>query len=397
MPKGPKLPHAQPPIQLASGRWQGRVRYYDEAGKRHEQTQTFTTQRAANAWSRDREQWLLHHPHAKEDKNEAFGPFLDDWLHAHAAQTRDTTAEGYAYAARHAKAALGDRPLRDLTPMDFQRLYQSLGDGGLAPSTIRQVHVVCRQALAVAVDYEMIVANPTLKAKPPRVTQPPITPPTPEQAKAFLRVANNHRLKALWYFLALSGCRRGEAIGLRWADIDWEQKIATIRVIQVGKATKRREHDPKTTHSRRAVGLSDFLIDVLREHQQEQRIVWQSDHPGQTQPPWVFTTQNGTWLAGDNVRKTFKILLGRAGLPESFRIHDLRHAMATVWLGQGVSPKVVSERLGHASIAITLQLYAHAMPGMQHEAANRLDAWIAGTDDDDDEDNGDPDTDGPMN
>ena len=96
-------------------------------------------------------------------------------------------------------------------------------------------------------------------------------------------------------------------------------------------------------------------------------------------PPWVFTPRRGTWLAGDNVRRTFKILLRRAGLPETTRIHNLRHAMATTWLSQGVPVKVVSERLGHASIAITLQLYAHVLPALQHAAANRIDSWLTGT------------------
>lgn len=378
MPKGPKLPHAHQPIPLQTGRWQGRVTYYDELGKRHEQNQSFATKREANAWSREREQWLLQHPDQRGE-SQVFGPFLDQWLSTvHASRIRDTTLAGYQLAARHAKAALADKPLRALTPLNFQRLYQTLIEAGLAPSTVRQVHVVCRQALNAAVDYGLVAVNPVLRAKPPRVTQTPITPPSPTDAMTFLRVADSHPLKAFWYFLALSGCRRGEALGLQWTDIDWERKTAAIRTIQVGKGRQRRLHAPKTQSGARTLALSDFLVAILRNHQDQQRAAWSLDHPGEPLPPWVFTTRRGTWLAGDNVRRTFKILLRRAGLPETTRIHDLRHAMATTWLSQGVPVKVVSERLGHASIAITLQLYAHVLPGMQHAAANQIDSWLTG-------------------
>jgi len=293
---------------------------------------------------------------------------------------RDTTTAGYTLAARHAKIHLGDRALGSLGPVDFQRLYQQLLDDGLAPSTIRQVHVVSRQAMNLAVDYGWIVANPVPRAKPPRVSQAPIIPPTPDDAKRFLRVADDHQLKALWYFLALSGCRRGEALGLQWADVDWDQKTVIVRQIQVGKAAKRRTHPPKTRSGARTIALSDFLLDVLRDHAGTQREVWRADHARQPQPPWVFTTQHGTWIDGDNARRQFKRLIAKARLPNSTRIHDLRHAMATTWLSRGVPVKVVSERLGHASIAITLQLYAHVLPGMQHAAANQMDAWLTEVD-----------------
>lgn len=93
---------------------------------------------------------------------------------------------------------------------------------------------------------------------------------------------------------------------------------------------------------------------------------------------WVFTTRTGTWLSPRNVHRRFKQLLKLANLPETTRIHDLRHAMATHWLTQGVPVKVVSERLGHSSIAITLQVYGHVLPHMQSQAAQMMDAAILG-------------------
>ena len=127
-----------------------------------------------------------------------------------------------------------------------------------------------------------------------------------------------HLLKAFWYFLALSGCRRGEALGLQWTDIDWEQKTATIRTIQVGKASQRRLHAPKTQSGARTLALSDFLAAILRSHQDQQRMAWSVDHAGEPLPPWVFTTRRGTWLARVAAPlKSFCVVQGCLRLPAS--------------------------------------------------------------------------------
>ncbi len=136
----------------------------------------------------------------------------------------------------------------------------------------------------------------------------------------------------------------------------------TIRQIQVGKAAHRHIHPPKTRSGARTIALSDFLVGILRTHHTTQEADWEKTHPNQRMSEWVFQAPSGTWLDGDQTRKMFKRLLRKAGLSETTRIHDLRHAMATTWLSQGIAVKVVSERLGHASIAITLPLHACA-PG----------------------------------
>jgi len=126
------------------------------------------------------------------------------------------------------------------------------------------------------------------------------------------------------------------------------------------------------------VALSDHLLGILRQQQSAQRLehvaageVWQNSG-------YVFTTAVGTWLSPRNVHRSFKQLVARAGLSPTTRIHDLRHAMATFWLANGVQPKVVSERLGHANVNITLQVYGHVLPNMQAEAANALDGAFFG-------------------
>ncbi|CAB1128384.1 protein of unknown function [Candidatus Hydrogenisulfobacillus filiaventi] len=193
-----------------------------------------------------------------------------------------------------------------------------------------------------------------------------------------LKAADGHLWRVLWYTIALTGCRRGEALGLQWADIDRERHTITIQRTLTGKAARRQVHEPKTASGRRVVAATRFLMDLLKEHQHQQKLAQLAAGPDWVETGFVFTTRTGKPLDGDNVRRAFKKLLKAAGLPPETRIHDLRHAMATWWLSQGVPVKVVSERLGHTSIAITLQLYGHVLSNMRAEAAEQMDAWLLG-------------------
>ncbi|NMP24108.1 tyrosine-type recombinase/integrase [Sulfobacillus harzensis] len=118
---------------------------------------------------------------------------------------------------------------------------------------------------------------------------------------------------------------------------------------------------------------------VLSQHRHQQRIEKMAAGPAWHDGGWVFTTRHGTWLAGGHVYDSFKRLIRHAGLPDTLRPHDLRHAMASYWLVAGIPIKVVSERLGHANITITLDIYGHLLPHMQADAANKMDAWITGS------------------
>ena len=184
--------------------------------------------------------------------------------------------------------------------------------------------------------------------------------------------------RVLWYVIALTGCRRGEALGLQWGDIDWDRRTIIIQRTLAGKAARKQLHEPKTAAGRRVVASSMFLMGLMKDHLHQQKLVRLAAGPDWVDTGFVFTTRTEKPLDGDNVRRAFKKLLTVAGLDKSTRIHDLRHAMATTWLAQGIPVKVVSERLGHASIAITLQLYGHVLPNMQAEAAEQMDTWLLG-------------------
>jgi len=183
-----------------------------------------------------------------------------------------------------------------------------------------------------------------------------------------------------------TGLRQGEALGLRWRDVDLD--VGQLRVahslqrVPIARRTGRGPEfvlaEPKTDRSRRAIHLPGVVIAALREHrvrQLEERFAsgaaWQD-------LDLVFCTTVGTPMVARNLSRAFAHLLKQAGLP-SIRFHDLRHSAATLMLAQGVSPRVIMETLGHSQIGMTMNLYAHVMPSMQREAADLMDAALCGS------------------
>ncbi|AEJ40798.1 Phage integrase [Sulfobacillus acidophilus TPY] len=380
MSSRPKEPHAAAPRKLPSGRWQARVTYWDrETGQRKELTRTFATEREAKKWAREeevklRETWLSPQTLLTLTVNNV----LDQWLDAKRLKpVARSTLESYIGHLRHVRQAFGNQLVKDISPSDIQKLYASLSHTH-SPRTGQYVATLLRSALDWAVTMDLIPTNPARKVSKPQVPRREMIVLTPEDATKLLRVAQQHRLYALWWFIALMGVRKGEALGLYWEDIDWNTKTVTIRRTLSGSGRRRYLSAPKTHHSTRTLAMPDILIQVLKqwkEQQQKDRIIAQTNW---VETPYVFTTKRGTPWDASAVTHHFKRVLRQGDFPTHWRIHDLRHAMATHWLASGISPKVVSERLGHASVAFTLQVYAHALPHQQAEAAEYMAARLLG-------------------
>ena len=370
-----KEPHAKDPRKLPSGRWQARVTYYDpETGDRHEIGRTFDKERAAKKWGREQEMSYREDPNRKPPSEETFSSFFEKWLEGTAAsRTRDTTAKAYRRYGKPLIRAIGNKSLKALTPADFQSIYSAMLKQGRATSTINHTHVVAHSSLDEAVNWGLIPFNPTDRVKPPRVVSPEIVPPSREDALKLLNAAAGDRLKALWWFISLTGCRKGEAIALKWSDVNWDRRTIVIRRTAVSDGGLLSIHDAKTVKGRRNLALSEYLVSLLREHQDSQRLEQELYGKEWNASGWIFPSEKGTLLWPSNVNRRFRLLRERAGLPGALRPHDLRHAMATAWITAGVPVKVVSERLGHANISITLQIYGHLLPHMQAEAAERMD------------------------
>lgn len=314
------------------------------------------------------------------------GAWLDEWLAAVGPSLRPTTRDLYQMAVRVWIAPrIGALRLAQVTPQVLQRLYMELGETGrhggaegLGPRSIRLAHQVLRQSLAKAVDWDLIRANPAAAGlELPRLTPKPMHTWTVAEARQFLTVTADDRFGLLWMLLVSTGLRRGEALGVRWEDLDLDSgRLAVVQTVVVA-SSRAYLSEPKTAHGRRVVRLQPQSVAALRRHrlrQTEDRLLvgaaWDNTD-------LVFTTATGGLLHPRNIVRAFDQAVERAGVPR-IRIHDLRHTAATLALREGVHPKLVQEMLGHANVAITLDLYSHATDDMHQEAAERIGRALFG-------------------
>ncbi len=303
------------------------------------------------------------------------GEYLDCWLADCVKGTvRASTFERYEYAVHpHIKPALGRVKLKSLTPAHVRRFYREKLDAGLSPATVHKMHVVLHKALDQAVSDGMISRNVTDALKLPRIDREEINPLTAEEANRLIEAAHGDRLKALYVLAVHSGLRQGELLALRWEDLDLEARTLRVRRTLTWAGGKHSLAEPKTKKSRRTVRLTTGAVAALRDHLERQ--LSEMDRLGSLYKNGnlVFTNETGGIVNPSNLRnRSFAKLLERAGLSRA-RFHDLRHTCATLLLSKNVNPKIVSEMLGHANIAITLDTYSHVLPTMQEGAVRALE------------------------
>jgi integrase len=309
------------------------------------------------------------------------GEYLDRWLADSVSDTvKATTFERYEQITRlHLKPALGRVKLKALTPAHVRGLYREKLEAGTSARTVRYIHTTLHKALKQAVMDGLIPRNATEAVKPPQPTREEMHPLTPEQAKLLLQAAHESgdRLEALYVLAIHTGLRQGELLGLKWDDVDLDdgslQVRRTLAITKYGSVFT----SPKTSGSRRSVKLTQRATEALRSHLERQ--LGEIDRVGSlwSENGLIFASETGEPLDRRAVTKLkFKPLLKRAGLPE-IRFHDLRHTCATLLLTRNVNPKIVSEMLGHASIAITLDTYSHVLPNMQESAAKAMEDTLS--------------------
>jgi integrase len=273
----------------------------------------------------------------------------------------------------HIKPVLGRLKLKKLTPTQIAGFYQDKLAAGLASASVNKLHVVLHKALDQAVKWHIIPRNVAEVVKAPRPSPEEIRPLSREQAKVLLEVAQADRFEAIYVLAVTTGLRQGELLGLKWEDVDLEEGVVRVRRTLTRHKARLLLGEPKTKRSRRTVRISETAVEALNKHLAHQ--VGEKKHLGELyrDQGLVFATQRGTLVNPTNLRKrSFKPLLKKAGLP-AIRFHDLRHTCATLLLSSNVNPKIVSEMLGHATIAITLDTYSHVLPNMQESAARALE------------------------
>lgn len=313
---------------------------------------------------------------------------LDTWLATKAGNISSNSLHDYETAARrHLKPAIGTVPVQRLTPERVQAEYGQWRADGMSARMVHRCHIVLSQALALAVRYRLVPYNVTADVSKPSLSRGTPDIWQPDDVRRFLRMSLTDSLHPLWHLLVLEGMRRGEALGLRWRDVNWER--GTIHISQTVAPDKSNKgaaiirDRTKTATASRTVTLSPDTLQTLKEHRTrwlERKVAaaaW-TDHD------LIICTGRGTPINPNNVSRSFDALVKRAGL-RRIRVHDLRHTSATLLLLAGTPAKVVSERLGHASIGITLDLYSHVLPSMQDEAALAISRILGnartGTDD----------------
>lgn len=305
--------------------------------------------------------------------------FIERWLRDYASvNVAPSTMRGYQSKINcYIVPYLGTVKLQALTARHVQAMYSKMLDAGLSASTCLHAHRVIREALNHGVKWGLIVRNPADGATPPRREVKPLDMWDAATINKFLDVVAGSEFRDLYHLAILTGMRRSEILGLEWANVDIDGGVLRIvRTLQRISGHGIHQGKPKTTAGKRSVALSSDAISLLRRVHTAQL-----EHRLAVGPAWqsydlVFTQADGKPLHPDKVSYDFRQRVDSAELPY-LTFHGLRHAHATMLLQGGVHPRIVSERLGHASIGITLDVYSHVLPNMQESAAIAIDAALA--------------------
>ena len=313
-----------------------------------------------NRLLRDRDLGLL-----ADASKQPLGVYLDHWLVTAAApRLRAATLEGYTNLLTwYVRPVLGGLRLHQVTPIAIQSTYSGMLERGLSARTVRYTHAVLRNALQQAVKWRMLNTNPADAVDLPKQDTNESKALSEEQATRFLAATDGTPFHVFFSLLLGTGLRPGEALALRWSDLDLgNNRLHVVRgVRKVGKRWIFNE--PKTAAAKRAIDLPSNLSRLLADHPRHYDLVF----PNVDGNPADYRSI---------VEHHFKPALERAGLPSSVRPYDLRHTHATLLLLAGIHPKIVSSRLGHADISLTLNTYSHVLPGMQRESAEKINAML---------------------
>jgi len=313
------------------------------------------------------------------------GGYLEQWLQGYvSSNTSPRTHERYAEIAHaHLIPALGSIPLTALRPQHIQDYYARAlesgrrdGKGGLSAQTVQHHHRVLYEALKHAVKHGILMRNVGEAVDPPRPEHKEMATLDPNAVNRLLDAGRRTPYYVLFYTAVYTGLRRSELLALRWCHVDLD--LATLSVVETLHQLHNRElvfRQPKSKWGRRQIALSPSLAILLREHKAKQEATRKLLGLEPSPSDLVFSQPNGSPLQPDSITQAFTRLARSIGL-RGVRFHDLRHTHATLMLRQGIHPKIVSERLGHSSIAITLDTYSHVLPGLQEAAAQRFEEGL---------------------
>ena len=303
--------------------------------------------------------------------------FLARWLTETAKPSvRPKTYTSYEQIVRlHLTPELGAIRLEKLTPQDVQRFMNRKLAANLSPRTVDICRCVLRQALNHALRWGIVSRNVAALVNPPKQKREIHRFLTPDEARGFLDVVRGERLEALFTVAVAVGLRQGEALGLRWRDVDLDSGTLTVRHGLQRIDGTLQIVEPKTALSRRTIALPAIALRALKDHRRRQLEERLLAGPLWVDGDFVFASHTGTPLDARNVVRHFHTLRERAGL-KWLRFHDLRHAFGSLLAAQGVHPRVAMELMGHSQLSVTMQIYTHVAPELAREAALSIDAAL---------------------
>jgi integrase len=312
--------------------------------------------------------------------------YLDKWLETAAKpRLRERSCEDYKeYLKRYVRDTIGTKRLSDIRPLDIQNLYSGMQtEKGLSARTIRYCHAILSSAFKQAVKWQMLIRNPCDAVDLPRQQRKEMNALTPDEAKAFLDASKSEKWYVIFELALTTGMRPEEYLALQWKDLNFEVETLTVRraLVWKRKGGGWTLQEPKTPQSRRTIPLPSSVLQSLREHRRKQNEERMKAGPDYQNNDFIFAGEFGNPILASNLyRRHFqpviKKLIEESKLTKKIRLYDLRHTCATLLLAAGENPKVVSERLGHASITLTLDVYSHVLPSMQKSASDKLESLL---------------------
>jgi integrase len=303
--------------------------------------------------------------------------FMESWLAGKELSRRPNTVKNYrSYCSDYIFPALGKMRLQNILPSHLRQLYLRMQDEGRGARTIQLIHVTLHGALKQAVKEGLIGRNPVDAVERPKVETQEFQIFTEEQVHAFLAAARNHPLVALYYLALTTSLRKGELLGLKWTDVDWQKgSLRVERQLQIEAGKGYVLVPTKTKAGRRTIKIGKGALAMLEAHRHRQEALRAAAGDRWVETGMIFTTTIGTYLDQTKVSREFKGILRENGLPE-IRFHDLRHTSISLLLDIGTPVNTVQRRAGHSKASVTTDIYGHVMAHSQDEAAENIEEIV---------------------
>lgn len=321
---------------------------------------------------------------AKIEKGEYFEPanmtvaeYLNYWLDTYPKNNvAPSTYRRYTEFAAHIKTHIGGIMMPKLKPAHIQSFYSSLLEKNLSKSTVLKIHRMLHLALKHAVNWQIIISNPTDAVTPPRPDKVEMRVWDVETAKKFLDDIAETPIYIPVLLALQTGMRAGEICGLKWENIDLPRGFLMVKYALQRINGVLTLKEPKTAKSMRTIALMDYTVQALKEHKRKQNKTKLLMGSAYNDQDFVCAWDDGRPYDPHYLGQKFTKLIKLLGYPK-IRFHDLRHTHATMLLQQGINPKIVSERLGHSQISVTLDTYSHVLPNIQKEAVSKIEELFA--------------------